>query len=296
MLRLPGDTDSEYMELLFPFAYNILGSAEDAKDAVQDVVLKFYSIREKDIVDQRNYLIRAVINTAINIKSKKQNLQPGGLPWLPEPIVTDDTADKSLLLHDVLSYSLLVLMERLNAKERAIFILKETFDYSHAEIAAFLDISEEHSRKLLSRAKASLFKPARRKTEKEAHHEREVISRFMNAIRKRDIQQLENAMTADIRFYADGGGKVPLLATKSRGSAEIATLVIKAYYNYLQSAQFCFVQVNHQPALLTYRNGELNSCLVFDLQPETDRILQISAVMDPAKLRSLLQRPLIDGM
>jgi len=296
MLNLPGDKKAEYMELLFPFAYNIIGSAEDAKDAVQDVILKMLLLPREDIADEKNYLIRSVINTAINIKTKQKKLQAVSLPWLPEPVVTDQTADINLHLDEVLSYSLLLLMERLNARERAIFILKETFDYSHADIAGLLGISEEFSRKLLSRAKAGLFKPARKKETAVLDHERKVLARFMYAIRNRDIAQLEMAMAADISFYGDGGGKAALLATECHGSPKVQSLLVQAYFAFLQSAEFYFTQVNHQPALVTYRNGLLNSCLIFEINPETDLILQINAVLDPAKLNSLTQRRFSDSI
>jgi RNA polymerase sigma-70 factor (ECF subfamily) len=270
-----------------------LGSAEDAKDAVQDVLVSYFSDRSKEIADEKNYLIRSVINGAINMKSRQKRVLRNGERWLPEPIATDDTADRNLYLNDVLSYSLLVLMERLTAKERAVFILKETFDYPHTEIADILDITEEYSRKLLSRAKANLFKPAQKRTEGQTAHDREVLVKFMNAIRQRDIEQLEYAMAADIRFYADGGGKVPLLAVASTGSADVAALIMTVYTRFLASARIEYAWINHQPALLSYVDGRLTSCQVFDLQPQTGSILQINAVLDPDKLKALSQREII---
>lgn len=283
-------TEKEYINFLFPYAYNILGSAEDAKDAVQDVLLKHLSGSNEHISDQKNYLIKSVINLAINMKSRQKKTLHSEELWLPEPVATDDAADKNIYLNEVLSYSLLVLMENLNAKERAVFILKESFDYTHLEIADILSIKEEHSRKLFSRAKASIFKPGQKRTEKQNAHERKVVERFMTAIRQRDTQQLEDAMAEDIRFYADGGGKVPLLATTSTGGANVAALLIKIYHMFLTSAEIEYALINHQPALLSYKDGRLNSCQVFDLQPKTNKVLQINAVLDPDKLKSLTQK------
>ncbi|MEO5997389.1 MAG: sigma-70 family RNA polymerase sigma factor [Chitinophagaceae bacterium] len=283
-------SEIDYLDFLFPYAYNILGSAEDAKDAVQDVLVKHFANSNEHIDDQKNYLIKSIINLAINMKSRQKKTIHSDELWLPEPVATDDAADKNIYLNEVLSYSLLILMENLNAKERAVFILKESFDYTHLEIADILTITEEHSRQLLSRAKASIFKPGQKRTEKQVAHERNVLERFMTAIRQRDAQQLEDAMADDIRFYADGGGKVPLLATRCVGSADVAALIMKVYYLFLTSAKIEYAVINHQPALLSYKAGRLNSCQVFDLHPKTNKVLQINAVLDPDKLKSLSQK------
>lgn len=114
----PGILDKQYMQVLFPYAYIILGSAEDARDAVQEVLVKHLSGPGHPIADPKSYLIRSVINLAITMKSRqKKTLRPGER-WLPEPVATDDAADRNLHLSDVLSYALLVLMERLDAHDR----------------------------------------------------------------------------------------------------------------------------------------------------------------------------------
>lgn len=276
-----------YTQTLFPYAYNILGTTDDAKDAVQDVLEKYLSQTDKEIVDEKNYLIRSVVNRAINLKKRQNKTLRPGEPWLPEPVATDDEADRNLYLNEVLSYSLMVLMERLNAKERAVFILKESFDYSHTEIAATLGITEEHSRKLFSRAKASLFKNALKPAAAKKEYERGVLMKLMSAIRRRDTTDLEMAMAADVMYYADGGGKMPLLSTASTGAAEVANLFITAYDRFLSSARIDYARVNHQPALLCYLNGQLTSCQVFDLHPLTNVVLQVHSILDPNKLKSL---------
>src|SRR5579859_4509559 len=153
----------EYQDILFPYAYNILGSAEDARDAIQDVLTKYYAEPREGVTNEKAYLVKSVINQAIN-KKQRRRLIPQPEEWLPEPVATE-SADANVYLKDILSYSLLVLLEKLNAKERAVFILKESFDYDHEEMAEILGITEEHSRKLLSRAKSKLFKPGEARSE-----------------------------------------------------------------------------------------------------------------------------------
>ena len=285
--------DGKYIDILFPYAYNILGTADDAKDAVQEVLVKHLSHASESIVHEKNYLIRSVINTAINMKSRQKKTLRQGERWLPEPVATDDAADRNLHLKEVLSYSLLVLMERLDARERAVFILRESFDYSHAEIAEILSVTQEHSRKLLSRAKTVLFKPAPKRTHAQDAHQRQVLENFMHAIRQRDTHKLESMLAADIEFYADGGGKVPLAATSAAGAAGVAALQIMVYHTYLSSATIIYSIINHQPALLSYKKGRLTACQVFDLHPD-GTVLQINAVLDPDKLRSLNMQPAAD--
>ncbi len=277
------------MPVLFPYAYNILGSAEEARDVVQEVLVKHLSDPPEHIADPKNYLIRSVINLSITLKSRqKKTLRPGER-WLPEPVATDDAADRNLHLDDVLSYSLLVLMERLDARERAVFILRESFDYTHAEIAGLLSITEAHSRKLLSRARTRLFKPAPKRPAARDAHDRNALEGFLRAIRERDTQQLETLMAADIGFYADGGGTVPLAAGTCTGAAPVAALLMRVYHAYLASARLVYTRINHQPALLSYVAGRLTACQVFDLHPEHGTLLQINAVLDPDKLKSLPQ-------
>lgn len=144
----------DYQTILFPYAYNILGAVEDAKDAIQDVLYNYLAASREHIDNEKNYLIKSVINQALNIKQKKKQVKLGDV-WLPEPVATD-SVDTNINLDDVASYSMLVLLEQLNPKERAVFILKESFGYSHEEIAEVLTITVEGSRKLLSRARTRL--------------------------------------------------------------------------------------------------------------------------------------------
>ncbi|WP_160717302.1 sigma-70 family RNA polymerase sigma factor [Chitinophaga solisilvae] len=277
----------DYQNILFPYAYNILGSAEDARDAIQDVLTKFYTDQRQDIENEKAYLVKSVINHAINMKTRrKQTVQPE--VWLPEPVATE-SADANVYLKDILSYSLLVLLEKLNAKERAVFILKESFDYAHEEIADMLGITVELSRKLLSRAKARLFKPEE-KPEVSVRNERTnaMLQNYIDAIRGRNLEKLGSLLAADIAFYADGGGKVNVFRKVCTGASEVADLLTHIYFTYQTKANIVVKEINHQPAMLFYNGDTLVACTVFDIAPEDGKILQISAVVDPGKLRSLV--------
>jgi RNA polymerase sigma-70 factor (ECF subfamily) len=273
-------------KMLFPYAYNILGSAEDAKDVIQEVWSNYITHRPEGVEDEKNYLIRSVINRAINTKKRKKRIIGEAEVWLPEPVATDDAADRNLHLKDILSYSLLVLLEKLHATERAVFILKESFEYTHQEIAEVLSITEEHSRKLLSRAKAKLFKPGPPAKDYDTHIP-VLLEKYMDAIRRRDTPQLESLLSADIAYYADGGGKIRVVKKVCTGAAEVADLIILVYHRFQTRLTFRHTWVNHQPALAFYYRDRLVGCQVFYLEND-GRILQISNILDPDKLRNEL--------
>jgi RNA polymerase sigma factor (sigma-70 family) len=275
----------DYQYTLFPYAYNILGSVEDAKDTIQDVLSNYVSADRKGIENEKAYLVRSVINQSINAKNKRKTVNYDDV-WLPEPVATEE-ADKALHLRDIGSYTMLILMEELNPKERAVFILKEGFGYSHDEIADVLSGTVEQSRKLLSRAKAKLDQrrqeaPLNNKTVSAA-----LLDQYLHAIRKGDTQRLENMLSQDIVFYADGGGKVNVAKKLCTGIQDVTQLIIYVYNKYQTAFNFEFTMINHQPALLFYLEGQLYGCQVFTISPEDNKILQISTVLDPDKLKNI---------
>jgi len=273
--------------MLFPYAYNILGTAEDAKDAIQDVLYNFLAGGKEGMEDPKNYLIRSVINQSINIKNKRKKLQLGDM-WLPEPVDTEG-ADTNINLSEIVSYSLLILLEQLNARERAVFILKEAFAYAHEEIAETLAITVEHSRKLLSRAKQKIDKvhapvPA---PVKEGITPA-ILEKFMQAIRSRDTKTLEGLLTEDIAFYADGGSALKVFAKKCTGIQEVADLLIFVFHKYDTGLTFTLSEINHQPALLLYNGDKLIGCQIFGIDRESNKIFQISNMLDPEKLKLII--------
>lgn len=276
----------QFRKKLFPYAYNILGSADEAKDVVSDVLAKHLANKNTDAISNEfAYLTKSVINLAITVKNRQSRILREGEAWLPEPVATDDAADLNLHLSEILSYSLLVLLERLTATERAVFILRESFDYSHAEISEALAVTEDYSRQLLSRAKTKLYRPPIKK-QVQTPRQKLVLDHFLQAIRSRDTGRLEKLMAADIEFFVDGGGKIPFVSGHCTGAQQIALLQLTVFERFLQKAEWVYTTVNHQPALLSYVLEKLTSCQVFDLHPQHGTIMQIHAVLDPQKLKS----------
>jgi RNA polymerase sigma-70 factor (ECF subfamily) len=273
-----------FRKLLTTYAYNILGSYEDAKDVVQDAYLKLSDIDIDVIENKKAYFIRTVVNLSINLKERQKKVvsQYRG-EWLPEPVATE-RADTAIIRKEILSYSLMVLLEKLNAKERAVFILKEAFDYDHKEIAGVLNITEENSRKIFSRAKQELKEPKLIDSEIIS---RDYLEKYIDVIYKADTRQLENLLQKDIVVISDGGGKASAALHPISGKAQVVKFILGIYKKFYKRKEVRMEKstVNHRPAILYYSDNKLTNCQVFDF--ENGNISRIYFIRNPDKLQSL---------
>ncbi|NII27167.1 sigma-70 family RNA polymerase sigma factor [Pseudoflavitalea sp. X16] len=274
----------ELRPLLTTYAYNILGSYEEAKDVVQDAFLKFMDIDSDKIEDKRNYLIRTVVNLSINAKKRQQKIVAAYTgPWLPEPVATEK-ADAAIVQKEVLSYSLMVLLEKLNARQRAVFILKEAFDYDHEEIAGVLDISVENSRKLLSRAKVQLQKgtPVSRQPQPV---QTGYIDKYLSAIREGDTRQLEQMLHDEVVLLSDGGGKAVAATKPLMGIKSVISFLVGVFTKSYKETRIEQGEVNHEPALFYYHNGQLVTCQIFSIRD--GQVENFYFMRNPDKLKEL---------
>ncbi|WP_298502394.1 sigma-70 family RNA polymerase sigma factor [uncultured Maribacter sp.] len=273
---------NNYQEKLFPYAYNILGTVDNAKDIVQEVIYKHIAHNNKEVKNETGYLVKSVINAAINLKKRNQKIRNTGM-WLPEPIATE-TSDNGIDSKEIISYSMLVLLEKLSAKERAVFILKNGFDYSHKEISEVIDSTVENSRKLLSRAKAKIVehKPRVNKTPLQNILP---IENYIQVIKNGDVTALEMLLSKDILLAADGGRNIKVVRELTTGITATSKLLIYVYRAFLTGLKFKISSVNHQPAVLFYQKDSLYNCQVLEL--EKMKIKSIYSIVDPKKLKSL---------
>lgn len=273
-----------YQNKLFPFAYNILGSAEDANDVVQDVMLNHIEGKKEGIENETAYLVKSVINKSINLKKRSKKMV-AGTTWLPEPIATDN-ADKKINSQEIISYSMLVLLEYLKPRERAVFILKEAFDYSHHEIAELFSFTVENSRQLLSRAKNTLKEHNSNFNFTEGAAAGN-MPEYIEAIRSGKVEQLEQLLAEQITAMTDGGGKVRVLSEFTSGIRAVANLITEVFNRYLKTYRIESTRLNHTPALLFFNGNTLVSCQLFDVDGATGKINNIYSVVDPEKLKNL---------
>ncbi|MBL6448013.1 sigma-70 family RNA polymerase sigma factor [Fulvivirga sp. 29W222] len=271
----------EYQKILFPYAYNILGNAEDAKDIIQDTMIKWQNVDHAKVENEKSYLIRSVINAAINFKDKqKERLSDYPGDWLPEPVHLDTEMDR----RHILSYSLLVLLEQLTAKERAIFILKESFDFSHAEISKLLNISVENCRQILKRSKQRLnpsITPSAEKNETK-------LKLFVEAMINGNAEALQQMLTNDIKAVSDGGKEVSAIRKAIFGPKNVRKLLLGIYEKFYKhsNVKINLAELNHQPALLYTEGQAIRLCQVFQFS-KTGTIERIYFVRNPEKLKNL---------
>lgn len=273
---------NNYQNTLFPYAYNILGSVEDAKDVIQDVIIKSLTSENKNINNKMAYLIKSVINQSINLKKRNHKHVTG--VWLPEPISTE-SADTNLNRREYISYSLMILLELLNPNERAVFILKEGFNYSHSEISELMGTSVENSRKLLSRGKRKLENNTGSQNSDYTSEDSTYMQSYIQAIKNGDTKLLEKLLSKDVSLYADGGKVVKVVREFTTGKQMTLELLSFVFNKFQKSQSIVISEVNFQPALLFYTNGKLKTCQVFEIQ--NNQIVNIYAVLDPEKLKSI---------
>lgn len=270
-------------KILFPYAYNILGNIDDSKDIIQEVLIRYNEKDVRSISNQNAYLIKAVINGAINLKKKKDRERQQKVT-LPQPIITNHGENK-IELDEILNYSMLVLLDTLNIKERAVFILREAFDYDHNEIAEILSITVDNSRQLLTRAKKKLKFRKSEITTSSAEH-RKYLEKYVETIRKGDVKTLEQLLSDEIKVLADAGSRLQAVAELTFGIANTVKLMTYIFECYQRDLEIKIEEINHQYALLFYRGTILINCQVFELNPY-GKIAAIFSVVDPDKLMKI---------
>jgi RNA polymerase sigma-70 factor (TIGR02957 family) len=274
---------------LFAIAYRLLGSAGEAEDAVQDAYLRLHAADRATITSLPAWLTKVVTNVSLNrLTSARARREIYVGPWLPEPVITSDGTLGPLEtteLRDSVSIALLSLMERLGPNERAVFVLREAFGYSHREIAEILETSEANARQLHHRAQQRLGTPAPR-CQPDPARWRDLVDRFLTASRNGDVTELVPMLTADVTSTADGGGKVAAARRPVVGRDRVARYVAGAFSRPVPRFRLQFdVEVNGEPAVLGFTDSVLVGVLFF--QTDGDRVAALRVVANPEKLRFL---------
>jgi RNA polymerase sigma-70 factor, ECF subfamily len=271
---------------LFSIAYRMLGSVMDAEDLVQDAYLRWQEAPEADVRSPRAYLATIVTRLAINqLQSARTKRETYVGPWLPEPLVTEDTPDR-VELAESLSMAFLVLLERLSPIERAVFLLHEVFDFEYGEIARMVDKTEANCRQLLARARKRIGS-SRARFEADPAQARRLTQRFTEASVAGDMDALLAMLAEDITLWADGGGKVPGAALEPvRGATPVARFVLGIMRRFVPAETAVRpADINGQPGFIAYVSGRPLSALIFDIRE--GRVHTIYAIGNPDKLQTL---------
>ncbi|MFI9241694.1 RNA polymerase sigma-70 factor [Streptomyces sp. NPDC053086] len=275
----------ELRPLLFSIAYRVLGSVSEAEDAVQETWLRFSAspTRPRSV---KAFLSATVTRLSIDVlRSARVRREAYVGPWFPEPLLADPYEDpaRSAELADSVSMAALLLLERLSPLERAVFVLREVFDFGFPEIASAVGRSEAACRQLVVRARRHMSEN-RPRFEADRTEREELASRFFDALREGDVTGLRELLSADVSMAGDGGGKAPQLARAVMG-AEHVSRVLGTVFPRLALLDVTFEphQVNGQPgAIFRDREGKVLHTMTLDVLD--GRIQAIRLVINPDKL------------
>jgi RNA polymerase sigma-70 factor (TIGR02957 family) len=274
---------------LFGLAYRLLGSASEAEDAVQDAYLRLHTVDRTDIRSLPAWLAKVVTNLCLNRLTSargRRESYPG--PWLPEPVITSDGALGPLETaeqRDSVSIALLTMMERLSPDERAAFVLREAFAYSHRDIAQILETSEANARQLHRRAGQRVGQSAARFRPDPAQWRR-VVERFLIASRSGDVTALVAVLGDNATSTADGGGNISAARRIVVGRDRVARYLAGALSRPLPDVRLDLdAELNGEPAVLGFVGPTLAGVLVFDTVG--DRVEALRIVANPDKLAFL---------
>lgn len=253
-----------YKSYLFSVAYNILGQIQEAEDVVQDCFEDILSTPYREVQNEKAYLTRVVANKSIDRLKKLQKEReqyPG--TWLPEPYLQPELPAVDEEKIDLLSYGLISLIEQLNPVERAIFVLREAFDYSYASLSEILQTSETNCRKILSRARGKLRSEPIRQTDTKSH--RELLHAFLRAHQQGDIKSLASLLKKDITVYSDGGGKASAAFNPITGLDNVMQLLEAiSRMKEVQAQTVQIVRINGRHGLVFVSNQEPETIFYFD--------------------------------
>jgi RNA polymerase sigma-70 factor, ECF subfamily len=281
-----------YRPYLFAIAYRMLGSAMDAEDMVQETYIRFSSTPPETIHSPKAFLTTIITRLCmdqLHLARRKRETYVG--PWLPEPILTTETADEvadpeqRVETEESISLAFLILLEELQPFERAVFLLREVFEYEFAEMAAMLNKSEAACRRSFSRAKQHLREhrprfPASRQTH------RQLLSRYQQAVQTGEMNPLMSLLAEDVTLWADGGGKIKTAALRPIiGRDAVARFSLGAQRFIPAGHRIEMAEVNGQPALIVYTGDQVFSVLTIEV--EDGHIRSIHIVANPEKLARL---------
>ncbi|TCO30273.1 RNA polymerase sigma-70 factor (ECF subfamily) [Kribbella steppae] len=213
-------------------AYRLLGSAVEAEDAVQETFLRWQATDADRIEVPAAWLTKVLTNLCLNqLTSARARRETYVGQWLPEPLLAGDPmlgpADTAEQRESV-SYAVLTLMERLSPNERAVYVLREAFDYSHREIAGILDLTEAASQQTFHRARKHVA-AGKARTEVDEAAARRIVEEFLAAATSGRVEPLVGLLTADALSIGDGGGKVPARATAFEGAVTVAKFLWRLF-------------------------------------------------------------------
>jgi RNA polymerase sigma-70 factor, ECF subfamily len=273
-----------HRSLLFTVAYEMLGSAADAEDVLQEAWLRWAEVDHSQVRDPRAYLIRVVARQALNqMRTLSRRREEYVGEWLPEPLLTSPDVAEDVELAESVSIAMLTVLETLGPTERVVFVLREVFEIPYGEIAEATGKSAATVRQIARRAREHVA--ARRPRVQVSRSEQQaVVERFLVALRSGQLQELMEVMAPDVVLIADGGGLVAAVRSPICGAEPVAKLLARAN-RVVAAFETTTVWLNGAPAGRIEFDGELSAAV--SLVVENGRVTRIYVMRNPRKLARL---------
>jgi len=271
-----------HRNLLFTVAYEMLGSAADAEDVLQETWLRWAGVDLDTVREQRAYLVRITTRQALSrLRTLRRRKESYVGPWLPEPLLTAPDVAEDVELAESVSMAMLLVLETLTPTERAVFVLREVFALEYDEIAEAVGKSPAAIRQIAHRARAHVA--ARRpRGAVSAAETRSAIEAFQRAIETGDLQRLLDMLAPDVVLLGDGGGVVQAVVRPIVGAGRVARLLAGGLPRIAGEVSAEPVQINGCPALIVRLNGEIDD--VVAVRIDDGLITGLYVVRNPEKL------------
>lgn len=278
------DPFEHHRDRLQGLAYRMLGQIQAAEDAVQDAYLRWRSVDPETVDDPSAYLTTIVTRLCLDeLSSARAERETYTGPWLPEPVVEPmERPDRTTEQSNAVSFAMLVMLETLPPRQRAVFVLREAFDLPYADIASILDASEAYCRKLAQRAREQIDETDVTSNVPSAA-QAELVEDFVAAIEDGDAEAVARTLAEDAVVTSDGGGKVTAARRPVESREHITRFLLGIADNADDDLEIDFVSVNGRPGLLATINGSPQSVWFFHVRDE--QIQNAYAVLNPDKLQ-----------
>src|SRR5580704_16260032 len=271
-----------HRNLLFTVAYEMLGSAADAEDVLQETWLRWAGVDLDTVRDQRAYLVQVTTRQALGrLRTLGRRKESYVGPWLPEPLLTGPDVAEDVELADSVSMAMLLVLETLGPTQRAVFVLREVFGLDYDEIAGAVGKSPAAVRQIAHRARAHVTARRPRGVVSPAQA-RAALQAFQRAAETGDLQSLLDILAPDVVALSDGGGKVQAVPTPVVGADKVARLLTAGLPRIAAAATLEPAQVNGYPALIVRVDGQVDT--VIAVRIDDGLISGLYAVRNPEKL------------
>lgn len=276
--------------LLFTIAYEILGSATEADDVLQDSYLRWADVDLSTVRDTKSYLARLVTRQALNtLRAQARRREEYVGPWLPEPLLLEDQdaqdASSDVVLAESVSMAMLILLETLTPDERAVFVLREVFGFDYGEIAESVGKPAATVRQVAHRAREHVQARRKRFGSVDSRRNAEITAQFLTTAANGDVEALVGMLAPDAVWMADGGGKVSAARKPVVGAEKVAKAIVGLLRKTHAQLRIETVTCNSAPAVVLYLAGRMEGVITVEIVD--DKITNFYAMRNPDKLVAL---------